>query len=91
VADPDIDERPLRRSRELLQHRVAARRITPEERPFPGENRSRLLLDSLRSPFQPGPESLLHRMAVAAWCASVLLAPSALTDPLVSVRFRARR
>ena len=52
----EIDERPLFRSRELLQLRVAARRMTPGERPLRGDGRARMLTDSLRSPLHVGPD-----------------------------------
>jgi hypothetical protein len=78
VGEPadQVDERPLFRSRELLQLRIASRRVAPRARPLPNDGWARLLLDSLRSPFQIGPESNGHRVLMAVWCLAMLVAPS---------------
>jgi glycosyltransferase involved in cell wall biosynthesis len=88
--DATIDEQPLRRSRELLQHRVVSRRVAPAESPLPGDSSGRLLLDTLRSPFHPGPEGPAVRLAVALWCLAVLAAPSGLTGRLLALRYSGR-
>ncbi|GAB3196494.1 glycosyltransferase family 2 protein [Geodermatophilus arenarius] len=88
VPDAEIDERPLRRSRELLQFRVAAARLTPGVRPLEGDGRARLLGDVLRSPLHPGPEGLAARVVVAAWCLAVLVAPRRLVRSLLELRWR---
>jgi len=86
-----VDERPLFRSRELLQLRVAARRVTPAERPLPGDRWARLALDALRAPFQVGPEPLPYRVVVSAWCLATLLAPEDVARRLLRVRYGSRR
>ncbi|MGY1787286.1 glycosyltransferase family 2 protein [Geodermatophilus sp. SYSU D00698] len=88
VSDAEIDERPLRRSRELLQFRVAAARLTPGERPLRGDGHLRLLADVLRSPLHPGPERAVARLVVAAWCLAVLVAPGRLVRSLMQLRWR---
>jgi glycosyltransferase involved in cell wall biosynthesis len=70
-----LDLRPLRRSRELLQLRVAARAMTPDQRSLPGDSDLRLVLDTLSSPLHPGPEKARHRVLVLVWCLAVLVAP----------------
>jgi glycosyltransferase involved in cell wall biosynthesis len=82
-----VDERPLFRSRELLQLRVAAKRVAPGERPLPGDRRVRMLLDALRAPFQAGPEPMRHRMVISAWCVTTLLAPERVARSLLSARY----
>lgn len=82
-----VDERPLFRSRELLQLRVAAQRMAPREHPLPGDGRRRMLLDALRAPFQIGPEPLARRMVISVWCITTLLAPQRFARGLLSARF----
>jgi glycosyltransferase involved in cell wall biosynthesis len=89
-AAESIDERPLFRSRELLQLRVASRRVAPTARPLPDDSWVRMLLDSVRAPFQVGPESVLRRLAISAWCVVVLVAPSPLARRLLTARYRRR-
>ncbi len=91
VADEAIDERPLFRSRELLQHRVASRRLVPTESPLPGDGWSRMLIDAVRSPFHIGPEPLLHRVVIAGWSLAVLLSPEWVARRLVTSRYGRRR
>ena len=88
VAEERIDERPLRRSRELLQYRVAARRVRPDAATLPGDGRGRMLVDALRSPFQIGPEPVRWRVLTALWCVVTLLAPGGVARRLVLVRYR---
>jgi glycosyltransferase involved in cell wall biosynthesis len=83
-----IDERPLFRSRELLQLRIASRRIAPRSHPLPGDGWARMMLDSLRAPFHIGPESLGTRLAISAWCVATLIAPSYWARRLVAARYR---
>lgn len=85
------DESPLFRSRELLQFRVAARRLTPAQRPLPGDSRVRQLIDAVRSPVHVGPERLRARLMVAAWCVAVILAPPRAVRPLLLMRWGRRR
>nr|WP_246214911.1 glycosyltransferase [Modestobacter muralis] len=90
VRPEEVDERPLFRSRELLQFRAAAVRSTPGERPLPGDGRLRLFLDVLRSPLHPGDQSWRARLVLAAWCLAVLSVPRSLVRPLVVLRWRRR-
>jgi glycosyltransferase involved in cell wall biosynthesis len=85
-----IDERPLFRSRELLQLRVASRRLAPAEHPLPGDGWSRMLFDTVRAPFQVGSEPLLHRAIISAWCLAVLVAPGTVVRRLITKRYGAR-
>jgi glycosyltransferase involved in cell wall biosynthesis len=86
-ATEPIDERPLFRSRELLQLRIASRRLVPAEHPLPGDGWSRMLFDSVRAPFQVGPERPLHRAIVSAWCLAALLLPKAFAERLITKRY----
>lgn len=88
VDEAEIDDRPLARSRELLQFRVAAARLTPDLSTLPGDGYGRLLLDSLRSPFHPGPEGVCDRLLIAGWCLATLLAPRRLAQRLANLRWR---
>ncbi len=89
--DLEIDERPLFRSRELLQLRVASRRLLPREHPLPRDNWSRMVSDAARSPFQIGPEPVFHRAIIAAWCLATLVAPYRVALRLIRYRYGARR
>jgi hypothetical protein len=86
-----VDERALQRSRELLQMRVAAHRLVPAAQPLPGDGWARMLLDAVRSPWQPGPESWRHRSAVLGWCVATLVAPSGAARRLIAARYDHRR
>ncbi len=88
IPEDQIDERPLYRSRELLQLRVAGRRLTPGRALLPLDGRRRLVLDALVSPVHPGPEPLTWRLAVAAWCLVTLLAPRRFLRSLLVLRWR---
>ncbi|ADB73186.1 glycosyltransferase family 2 protein [Geodermatophilus obscurus] len=88
VPEDQINERPLRRSRELLQLRIAGSRLAPGRALLPDDGRRRLLLDVLVSPAHPGPEPLRTRLLIAGWCLSVLTAPQALVRGLVIRRWR---
>jgi glycosyltransferase involved in cell wall biosynthesis len=88
---PDaIDERPLFRSRELLQLRVASRRVEPKAHPLPHDSWVRMLVDAVRAPLQVGPEPLLRRLVVSTWCVAMLLAPSPLARRLLVARYSRR-
>lgn len=91
VQEDEIDERPLFRSRELLQFRVAARRVRPHDPGLAGDGRVRMLLDALRAPFQIGPEPVRHRMLVSLWSVVTVLAPASVARRLVIVRYGGRR
>ncbi len=86
-----IDERPLFRSRELLQFRVAARRTAPQERPLPGDSVRRMIGDALRSPMQMGPEPVVRRVLISLWCIAILLAPEQLARHLLAIRYSRHR
>lgn len=83
---PDVDG-ALRCSRELLQLRAAASRVAPAEPALPGDDRSRLLADAVRSPFHIGPEPFSQRALVAGWTLGVLLTPTSVARWLVKVRY----
>jgi glycosyltransferase involved in cell wall biosynthesis len=85
-----VDERPLFRSRELLQLRIASRRVAPQVRPLPNDSRGRMLLDSLRSPFHVGPESWERRVLITAWCLAMLVTPSSMARRLLMARYGRR-
>jgi glycosyltransferase involved in cell wall biosynthesis len=85
-----VDERPLFRSRELLQLRVASLRVAPGERPLPGDSRVRMLADAMRAPFQIGPEPPMRRVAVAGWCLATLFAPERFVRRLIATRYGLR-
>lgn len=89
LAAPDgpVDEAPLFRSRELLQFRSAAARLTPAGPGLPGDSRRRRLADALRSPAWPGPEPVGDRLAIAAWSLLVQTVPDALVRPLLRLRY----
>lgn len=87
LSNDSPDERPLRRSRELLQFRIAAARRTPEERPLPGDGRGRMLIDVVRNLAMPGPERVRERLIIAAWCLVVLLSPRLLAERLIRLRY----
>ncbi|SDN55518.1 glycosyltransferase family 2 protein [Geodermatophilus sp. DSM 45219] len=90
VSGGEVDDRPLFRSRELLQLRVAARRMAPAARPLPGDGFARLLWDALRAPLHTGPEGPGTRLAVTAWCLATLLTPRAVARRLVALRYGRR-
>ncbi|MFC5141974.1 glycosyltransferase [Actinomycetospora rhizophila] len=77
----------LRRGRHLLQMRVAERRLCGGEAPIPGDSRLRIAWDAVRSVAAPGPESLLQRLAVSAWCLAGLFGPQLVLQRLVTWRF----
>ncbi|MGY1831691.1 glycosyltransferase [Geodermatophilus sp. SYSU D01180] len=79
---------PLRRSRQLLELRVASARLRPQDRPLPGETRRRLLWDAVRSPVHPGPEPPLQRVQVLLWCLATLVTPVGMAHGLVRMRYR---
>lgn len=89
VPERSVDERPLFRSRELLQFRVAAARLDGTS-PLPGDGRARMLLDAVRSPLHPGSQPWSARLLVAVWCAAVLMVPRAWVRPLLVRRWRDR-
>lgn len=88
VARP-TDDKPLRASRELLQLRIAAMRCTGSTG-LPGDSRLRLAVDTIRSPFQPGPERPPHRLAIAIWSLVTLFTPVRVSTRLVRFRYGQR-
>ena len=86
-----VDERPLFRSRELLQLRVASYKLVPDANPLPGDGGLRLALDAVTSPARPGPEPWLRRAAILCWCVATLAAPPAVARKLVALRYRQDR
>ncbi len=83
-----VDERPLFQSRELLQLRIASRVFVPSAHPLGGDGPVRMALDSLSSPWRPGPEGLLRRLTIAAWCLVTLASPFPLARRSVLMRYR---
>ncbi|GAB4082288.1 glycosyltransferase family 2 protein [Modestobacter muralis] len=88
---PDPGHRPLRRSRPLLELRVASYRVRRQDRPLAGEGFARLLWDALRSPVHAGPEPAVKRAQVLIWSVLTLVAPARLAERLVDLRFRRDR
>ena len=82
-----LDVRALRRGRHLLQMRIAECRLLSGRPPIPGDSRVTMLRDSIGDVLAPGSESVLHRLAVLAWCVTTLLAPMPLARRLVYWRF----
>lgn len=87
LGDAVVDERPLFRSRELLQLRIASCRMAPGAHPLPGDRRVRMARDLLTSPIQPGPERWVHRIAVVGWCLLTLVAPHRFAHRLIQLRY----
>lgn len=85
---PDIDLRPLFRSRHLLQLRVARRRLRPMDPPLPGDSARRMFANALTVPFAPGPETIRRRLMQSAWSLATLVAPQPLAERLITARFR---
>jgi glycosyltransferase involved in cell wall biosynthesis len=81
--------RSLRRGRHLLQMRVAQRRVCSDRPPLPTDGLGRMVWDSIANIFAPGPESMLHRLVVSAWCLVTLIAPSPVARRLIAWRFTA--
>lgn len=77
----------LRRSRHLLQLRVASLRLQPDLHPLPGDSRIVALWDAVRSLFGPGFYPLRKRLIIAAWSALTLAVPRPLAKKLISFRF----
>lgn len=77
----------LRRSRHLLQLRVAALRMSGPGHSLPGDGFVALLGDAIRSVFRGGFDPLVKRAVVAGWVVATLLAPRALAVSLVRRRF----
>lgn len=90
AAGAELDEQVLRRSRELLQLRAVACRLTPAEESLPHERRRRILWDALRAPFHPGPESIVRRVIVSVWTVVVLSAPTPIVLRAVRRRWAGR-
>ncbi len=87
----DLGCAPLRRSRPLLELRIASARLRPQDHALPGDTRRRLLWDVLRSPFHTGPEPGLQRIQVLTWCLLTLVAPTPAARRLVRMRYRRDR
>lgn len=83
-----VDLRPLFRSRELLQLRVASQRLRPDVDPIPGDRPARMARDAILSPLRPGPEPWWQRIAIAVWSLTTLVAPQRIAQSLINVRYR---
>lgn len=77
----------LRRSRHLMQLRVAALRMSGPGHALPGDGVAALLGDAIRSVFRRGFDPLSKRAVIAFWVVATLLAPRPLALVLVSWRF----
>lgn len=80
----------LRRSRHLMQLRVAALRMSGPGHSLPGDGFAALMADALRSVFRRGFDPLVKRAVIACWAVATLLAPRPLAVALVMRRFRIR-
>lgn len=85
-----LDESILRASRELLQLRAAALRMTPDLVGLPGDGRGQILIDAIRSPIHPGPETVRHRVAAVIWTTAVVIAPLRMARGLIKLRWAGR-
>jgi glycosyltransferase involved in cell wall biosynthesis len=88
IPEDRIDERPLYRSRELLQLRAATARLSPGRAVLAHDGRRRLLIDALRSPAHPGPEAWRTRLLIMSWCLAVLVVPRSLVRTLLALRWQ---
>lgn len=77
----------LRRSRHLMQLRVAAFRMSGAGSSLPDDGFMALAADALRSVFRRGFDPLGRRAAVAGWAMATLLAPRVVAAALVRWRF----
>jgi hypothetical protein len=77
----------LRRSRYLLQLRIASLRMQPEAHPLPGDSRLVALGDAIRSVCGSSFYPVHKRALMAAWGIITLLAPEPVARRLVSIRF----
>lgn len=82
-----VDLRPLFRSRELLQLRVASRRLCPGVDPLPGDHVGQMARDAVLSPFRPGPEAWWHRIVIAVWSLMTLVVPQRVAQSLIRARY----
>lgn len=77
----------LRRSRHLLQLRIASLRMDAEKHPMTGDSRMAAFNDAIRSLFGPGFYSPRKRVLAAVWGIATLLAPRFAARRLVAYRF----
>lgn len=80
----------VRRSRHLLQLRIASLRMQPEQHPLPGDSRSAALFDIICSIVRAGADPFMKRLAVAAWAVATLMVPRRLVPALIEQRFKVR-
>lgn len=85
VALPEADR--LRRSRHLLQLRVASLRMLPEAHPMEGDTRWSAFIDAFASLFRSDFNPIATRIAVSLWALTTLFAPRVLARQLVTLRF----
>lgn len=86
VSSPAVER--LRRSRHLLQLRIASLRLRPGGHPLSKDGRLTALGDAAVSLFTNRFDSAAKRMMVAAWSAATLVAPLPLARRLIRRRFR---
>ncbi len=80
----------VRRSRHLLQLRIASLRTQPERHPLAGDNRLAALCDIMRSIVRAGADPFMKRLMVAGWAVAMLMAPRGLVPALLKRRFAIR-
>lgn len=88
ASSPSVDN--LRRSRHLLQLRIASLRMQPGSHPLPGDGRFVALLDTILSVARSGADPLGRRLLVAVWALATLAAPRPFMAALLKLRFDPR-
>lgn len=78
----------LFRGSNLLQFRIASLRLTPGERPLPGDSLLRALGDALMVPFRPGFQTAKRRWLITIWSVLVILLPDSASRWLIIKRYR---
>lgn len=77
----------LRRSRHLLQLRIASLRLRPDLHPMPGDNRLVALIDAAQGISGTGFYSIRKRWLALAWGVATLTLPLPIARRLVAYRF----
>ena len=77
----------IMKSLEILQFRVAARRLVPHLRPLSADSFFRLLVDCLRVPCFFPASTRSKRCIVAVWAILGLISPQPLANKLIAKRF----
>jgi hypothetical protein len=77
----------LRRSRQLLQLRIASLRVQPERHPLPDDSILTAFSDAIRSVFGSSFYPMRVKALIAIWGIVTLLAPRPLAIRLISMRY----